>query len=269
MQILFACDLDNTLIHSVRHRQEGDVCVEWLDGKEQSFMTPHAIALLQAVCRLEQVTFLPVTTRSTAQFLRIQFPEGCVPEQALVCNGLQLLHHGEPDAVWKAASLRRTEDARPELERMQALCAEDARFTNLRMVDDLFLFACCADAPTAKTCIAEYAEQTDLTVQGAGRKLYFLPGNADKGTMLQLYAAQHTPRHVIAAAGDSEMDLPMLNKAAHAIVPFSLAQKAPAGFPPPAAAMTYVCGEQRDFTEQLLEQILQIAAGDAVSTTAP
>lgn len=36
-EILLACDLDNTLIYSYKHRVPGDSCVEWLDGQEQSF----------------------------------------------------------------------------------------------------------------------------------------------------------------------------------------------------------------------------------------
>ena len=33
--ILFASDLDNTLLFSHKHAQAGDVCVEYLDGKAQ------------------------------------------------------------------------------------------------------------------------------------------------------------------------------------------------------------------------------------------
>ena len=34
-KMLFASDLDNTLLFSRRHSRPGDVCVEMLDGKEQ------------------------------------------------------------------------------------------------------------------------------------------------------------------------------------------------------------------------------------------
>ena len=34
--ILFACDLDNTLIHSYKSKREGDICIEWIKDKEQS-----------------------------------------------------------------------------------------------------------------------------------------------------------------------------------------------------------------------------------------
>ena len=38
-KILFTCDLDNTLLHSYKHRQDGDVCIEILKEKEQGFTT--------------------------------------------------------------------------------------------------------------------------------------------------------------------------------------------------------------------------------------
>ena len=37
--ILFASDLDNTLLFSHQHAQAGDVCVEYLDGKAQGRST--------------------------------------------------------------------------------------------------------------------------------------------------------------------------------------------------------------------------------------
>ena len=43
MNMIFASDLDNTLIHSYKFRKEDDVCVEWIQDKEQSFMSKKAI----------------------------------------------------------------------------------------------------------------------------------------------------------------------------------------------------------------------------------
>ena len=63
--ILFACDLDNTLIHSWKHRKDGDICVEWIDGKEQGYMSEKVCVLLRHV--IGKVDFVPVTTRSVAQ----------------------------------------------------------------------------------------------------------------------------------------------------------------------------------------------------------
>lgn len=89
--ILFASDLDNTLLFSHQHAQAGDVCVEYLDGKAQGFFPPGVIRGLAQINRT--MRFVPVTSRSIAQFLRIQFPPGCVPKYALVANGGLLLRN--------------------------------------------------------------------------------------------------------------------------------------------------------------------------------
>ena len=101
--ILFASDLDNTLLFSHQHAQAGDVCVEYLDGKAQGFFPPSVIRGLAQINRT--MRFVPVTSRSIAQFLRIQFPPGCVPKYALVANGGLLLRNGAVDPAWQARSL--------------------------------------------------------------------------------------------------------------------------------------------------------------------
>ena len=95
--ILFASDLDNTLLFSHQHARAGDVCVEHLDGKAQGFFPPGVIRGLAQINRT--MRFVPVTSRSIAQFLRIQFPAGCVPKYALVANGGLLLRIGEATRV--------------------------------------------------------------------------------------------------------------------------------------------------------------------------
>ena len=99
---LFASDLDNTLLFSHQHAQAGDVCVEHLDGKAQGFFSPNVIRGLAQINRT--MRFVPVTSRSVAQFLRIQFPPGCVPKYALVANGGLLLRNGAVDPAWQARS---------------------------------------------------------------------------------------------------------------------------------------------------------------------
>ena len=83
--ILFASDLDNTLLFSHRHRQPGDRCVERLNGAEQGFFTQDTLDLLPQVVR--RVHLLPITTRSVEQYRRIQWPDGTAPRIALTANG--------------------------------------------------------------------------------------------------------------------------------------------------------------------------------------
>ena len=59
-KILFACDMDNTLIHSSRLYKENDVNVEIYDGREISFMSPKAIELLNKLLKIKSATNRPV-----------------------------------------------------------------------------------------------------------------------------------------------------------------------------------------------------------------
>lgn len=214
--LLFASDLDNTLLFSHKHAQAGDVCVEYLDGKDQGFLTPGVIRGLEKINRT--MHFVPVTSRSIAQFLRIQFPAGCVPKLALVANGGLLLRRGAIDEVWRAASLRCVAPWREELARAEALLAQVPLPLRARMVDDLYLFAACDSPAEAETACAALQGKTRLTAQRSGRKLYFFPPGLSKGDALRRLRERLHPAQVL-CAGDSGIDIPMLAAADVAIVP--------------------------------------------------
>ena len=94
-KILFACDLDNTLIHSHKRRRTGDICVEYYVDQEQSFMSPKALDLLKKIS--ERVLFVPVTTRSINQYRRIFWTEDFLPRYAVVANGAYFLHNDKQE----------------------------------------------------------------------------------------------------------------------------------------------------------------------------
>ena len=150
--ILFASDLDNTLLFSHQHARAGDVCVEYLDGKAQGFFPPSVIRGLAQINRT--MRFVPVTSRSIAQFLRIQFPPGCVPKYALVANGGLLLRNGAVDPAWQARSLALAAPWRGELAKAGELLAQVPLPLRARMVDDLYLFAACDSPAEAAQALA-------------------------------------------------------------------------------------------------------------------
>lgn len=210
--VLLACDLDNTLIHSHRSRREGDVCVEWFQGREQSFLDPAARALLPRVLR--KLRLVPVTTRSVEQYRRIQWPEGCVPDLALAANGAVLLRSGEPDPGWHGTDC--VLPWREELERLLALLLDEGGHRACRMVDGAYLFAAYEEEDAALRCARDHP--TGLVTAVSGRKVYFLPPGVDKGQALRRLRALLGGLRVL-AAGDSGLDLPMLNAAGLALVP--------------------------------------------------
>lgn len=217
--ILFASDLDNTLLYSRKHRHAGDCCVEHLAGAEQGFMTPRTIELLRAV--QQKLRLIPVTTRSVAQYLRIAWPVGTEPDYAVTTNGAVLLHHGTVDAAWQEEHTALLAAAQEELARQYALHSGKAAFIRCRLVDGAYLFTYCADGVDAAACAADCRAGTSLTVQHSGRKIYFFPQGLDKGAALRALRRRFSPSYVY-AAGDSSIDLPLLLEADRAFLPAAL-----------------------------------------------
>lgn len=273
-RILFASDLDNTLLFSHRHAAPGDVCVEWLDGEEQGFFSPRTIELLRIVAA--HATFVPVTTRSVAQYERIRWPQGCQPCLAVTTNGAVLLTRrtdgsnaagGAGDAEQGSAdengsNVRDTawDDAlRPVLaaahDELLALCAahaDDARYRICRMVDDAYLFLRPADDDRCAALAAEVATETALPIAASGRKLYVLPRGLDKGSALARLRAR-TGATLVLAAGDSAMDAPLLAAAGRAFTLPGLAQPGAETFREPDARAAR-------FAEWTLERVLDAIA---------
>lgn len=243
-RILLACDLDNTLLHSHRSRRENDICVEWFEGREQSFLSPDARRLLRRAIR--ELRVVPVTTRSMEQYRRIQWPEECAPECAVTTNGAVLLRNGAADVEWTAASLKTAEPCRGELERLRGVL--DASCGRCRLVDGMYLFVPCGDGEQAQRRAAAYREQTSLVTAVSGRKLYFFPPGMDKGAAVRRLREEGLP---VVCAGDSVIDLPMLNAADFALVPDAGMAGRVSG------PRTAVCPPGEDFARFLLEMALR------------
>ena len=261
-RILFACDLDNTLLHSHRVKAEGDICAEILDGKEQSFFTPEACRLIRAITENENITLLPVTTRSREQYNRIKFPEGCTPRLALVCNGAVLLEDGAPEKTWYNASAEAVKPYREELKRLEEKLKNSSdyadnpppplregsftpRFKTVRIVDDMFLFVYCFNRDEIEDIAVQCRKDTSLAVEYSGSKMYFFPPIANKGYGVKRFAERYGYDRII-AAGDSMIDLSMLEIADTALVPDISMREGLKN------ENTHVCDEER-FSEYILK----------------
>ena len=212
-KILFACDLDNTLIHSYKHRRPDDVCVELYDGREQSFISARALDLLKKISA--RIFFVPVTTRSIAQYRRIFLAEDFCPRCAVVTNGAFFLEGARQENFLREVA------APYEKELAAQLAAADEKiFSIARVVDESFLFLKCREEFDAE----EISFDTPLTVQRTGKKIYLFPPKLNKGEALKLLAKKFSPEKIF-AAGDSEIDLPMLKLADVAFAPKTLRGK--------------------------------------------
>lgn len=214
--ILFASDLDNTLLFSYRHRAAADQCVEYLEGREQGFCTQKSLELLVQVG--ERARLIPITTRSVEQYRRINWPESCTPRHAVTTNGGILLIDGVSDPEWKAETDRLTLPWREELLALEYRLPEAPMLKRFRMVDGLYLFAACDNSESAQAGGAYFTGSTSLDVAVSGRKVYFFPPPLNKGEALRRLRERFRPDRTI-CAGDSVIDVPMLLAADVAILP--------------------------------------------------
>ena len=206
---LFACDLDNTLIHSYKHKTADDICIEIYNGREQSFISSRTVELLKEV--VTKVLLIPVTTRSIEQYQRIQWIEGIKPEYAVVSNGANLIYNDDIDLQWQSDSFKNYINTySDELKQQQILLSQNLNFTICRIVDDGFLFLKCSDTVDIEKISTEIQKQTNLTVQYSGRKIYLFPPKLDKGEALLRLKYKFNPSQIF-GTGDSVIDVPMLN----------------------------------------------------------
>lgn len=218
-KLLFASDIDNTLMFSYRYRIDSDLCIERLDGKEQGFLsagTPMLLERVNAAC-----LFVPVTTRSVAQYKRIQWPEGCDAKYAVAANGGILLVDGEADEAWLKDSREMIAPWRSEMERMLSVLEASEMCRVQSIIDEMFLFAACNNAEEAQLLKAHFEDETTLTVELTGRKVYFFPEPLHKGAALQRLQKRFCPDRTF-SAGDSPIDVPMLSAADVAAAPARL-----------------------------------------------
>ncbi|MBP3797754.1 MAG: HAD hydrolase family protein [Ruminococcus sp.] len=217
-KILLASDLDNTLIHSYKHKRDGDMCVELLNGEQQGFMSKKVYDKLSALP--DNVELVPLTTRSVEQFERIKLPDGCY-RRAITTNGALLFENGVQDTSWREKNLRYAAELMPLMKKLRAELSDDPQLNVVRIVDEMYLYISCADSSLVDSYMKRFEHITELDVMASGRKIYFLPPKINKGKALQRLT-EHEEHSLIAAAGDSTIDLPMLEIADHAIIPREL-----------------------------------------------
>lgn len=228
---LFACDLDRTLIFSLEAAALGAGpgpvdpaslhCVELLDDEPLSYVTPEVPVLLRRLSEL--CTFVPVTTRSIRQYRRVDlFTGDRTPEWAVCANGGHLLWRGRPDVAWHRSMGRILAatgvDPRDVAGRLAALgdwC------TRPRLADDLFVYAVVERERADGTRIAELGDwlgERGWLLSCQGRKLYATPVGLEKWTAVK-EVGDRTGATRIGAAGDSLLDLRMLDGADYSVRP--------------------------------------------------
>ena len=218
-KILFASDLDNTLIHSYKHKRENDICIELLRGSEQGFMSRRVYEKLASLP--ENIELVPLTTRSVEQFERISLPKGCF-KRAITTNGALLFENGISNEAWRTKHLRYASELMPLMKKLYGELEGDTALNVVRIVDEMYLYISCSKSEIVGDYLDRYSQLSELDVMASGRKIYFLPPKINKGSALRQLAETDEDDSIIVAAGDSTIDLPMLKTADLAIIPTEL-----------------------------------------------
>lgn len=223
MTILFASDLDQTLIYSRRsmgtETLESELReVEYLDGLPQSFMTAKSQRTLWSLG--EELVFLPVTTRTQEQYERVTgIYEGEEPPPfAVISNGAVILKDGQPLTEWsdrirQQCVSRQTivEQLMPQIHRH---FSEDW-VLRIREADGWFVYLIIDREQFPIEKLPYYKNifrKIGWNVSLQGRKLYFMPESITKAGAME-YVKEEIGADFVVAAGDSLLDLDLLESA--------------------------------------------------------
>lgn len=215
-ELIFS-DIDGTLIFSAAKKRPEDIVCEYKDGAEISCITPRQAEIFPKLSRV-----IPVTTRSIEQYLRIDFPSGFSPEYALVDNGGTLLINGKPDREWTKNSLGIVEKCAEELSRCRKFLENDVhRSFEIRLVDGMFLFTK-SDSPERTLELLKSAAGERVECFAVGAKVYAIPAKINKGSAAKRLRERISPNSRTICAGDSTMDISLLEIADAAVFPEDL-----------------------------------------------
>lgn len=268
---LFTSDLDRTLIFSKRTIQaaiENCLCIEQLEEREISYINASIEQLLLQIHH--HMHFVPVTTRSLAQYERITlFHQAIVPEIAIVANGGIIIRNGQVDRTWQQHIEQQQLSLPLSLQQIASKFSKKLTanyFLRHHIIDNLY-YCFIVDSETAD--FSEIHHLTEILPKYGwrgylqGRKFYLLPMFLTKGAAVQyIKSLQQYERHF--AAGDSLMDMSMLQLANEYFVPLhgELTQHAK------QLNISIVQKSGAEFAEYFLRQILiSITAKGSLNVT--
>lgn len=222
--MLFASDLDRTLIYSERFTTEHSGPLRIVEqGVVTSYMTERAAKQVQFIAA--QILFVPCTTRTIEQYQRIHFLRNEVTfKYAVTSNGGNLLVDGVVDQNYRQKINKEVrQNCLPAADLIKEFkkIATDDWLERIKMADQLF-FYCLIDRAKIPfdelRCFDNWAEKQNWQISTQGRKLYLVPKAVNKWVAIK-EILDRTKESAVFAAGDSILDLPLLKGASHSFCP--------------------------------------------------
>ncbi|TWT27455.1 hypothetical protein [Planomicrobium sp. CPCC 101110] len=223
MKVLFASDLDQTLIYSrnsmgANVAEEELVEVEKINGKPYSFMTQTSHQALLNIG--SSAFFLPVTTRTQAQYERVTgiFDGAAPPQYAVISNGAVILENGKPIKEWSEGIRQQCISKKTVVEALLPLIKRyfsEEWVLNIKQADDWFVYLIIDRVRFPDEKLASYVQvfrKIGWSMSLQGRKLYFMPESITKARAMEWIKTRISADYVV-AAGDSLLDLDLLESA--------------------------------------------------------
>lgn len=226
--MIYASDLDRTLIYSlgalgVPENSPGLVPAEIIDGRNASYISQDALDLLRKLTA--SVIFMPVTTRTIAEYRRINlFQETIIPDYAVTSNGGNILVSGDVDLEWRAHIGRLVERNSANAEEVRTIVRAVVRpewIISERYCDELFYtYVVYRDSLPLDEInhMAERLNEIGWKVSLQGRKLYVVPEAVNKSDAI-VHVRRTVHSEPMVASGDSLLDKCLLESADYAIAP--------------------------------------------------
>ena len=189
------CDLDSTLIFSHKHEIGEKKVVEYLNGKEQSYMQVHIYEIFRSIGK----NIIPLTSRTIAQYERIIFPT--VPKYALIDNGGLLLIDGKIDEEWMKETIRNTAD---DVKKMRLIESSLNEYGEIIWQDNLVVFLKLLDEREYEKII-NIVKEKDLLLFEHGSKKYICSKYMNKGMAIKRFREKFMVKTAY-MAGDSTVD---------------------------------------------------------------
>lgn len=218
--VCFFTDLDNTLIYSHR-RDIGNekLPVEYIEGRQQSYMTNYSYSFLKAA---EWIDIVPITTRTYAQFKRLTFMKDLHINNAIVCNGGMLVENGEEDEGWSLETLCMTGASTDALNAISDMLTNNNPDVVIHR-PILYMVYFKSNNPDEESKKLKKMVNTEfISVEHDQRKVYLFASGVDKGMAAVRYKKMMSVE-IDVAAGDDVMDVPMLNLARYAFASSKIA----------------------------------------------
>lgn len=224
--MIFATDLDKTLIYSYRHltKRQPVYMVEEKEGKPISYMTTKAVNALWKLKQRPDLKFIPVTARSTEQFNRITVTRDC--PYAIVASGATILENDKPMKSWDniVTNIREQNSSIYELfmkylslidSPHDSLSDESHKFPSYfeikpRLVNDSVIFFKLTENAATQSLLPmklqDRAKKYGWNFTLQGQKGYLAPKDISKENALK-FLADYLHESNIITAGDGELDV--------------------------------------------------------------